>query len=119
MSTVAIEKKNRIHPHKFTLWIGLASIIMMFAGFTSAYIVKRNQVNWVTFNLPIMFWYSTAIIITSSITLWLAQKAFIDRQMPKYRSLVVATLVLGVLFIIMQIIWQIRKPAVVFMIVQQ
>ena len=104
MSTVAIEKKNRIHPHKFTLWIGLASIIMMFAGFTSAYIVKRNQINWVTFNLPIMFWYSTAIIIASSITLWLAQKAFIDRQMPKYRSLVVATLVLGVLFIIMQII---------------
>jgi cytochrome c oxidase subunit 3 len=104
MSTVVIERKNRIHPYKFTLWIGMASIIMMFAGFTSAYIVKRNQVNWVTFNLPAMFWYSTAVIIASSVTLWLAQKAFVIRQMLKYRSLVVATLVLGVLFIIMQTI---------------
>ena len=104
MDIVASEQKKRIHPHKFTLWVGLASIVMMFAGFTSAYIVKRNQVNWVTFELPIMFWYSTVVIIASSITLWLAQKAFVVRQMPRYRSLIVATLVLGVLFIVMQII---------------
>ncbi len=104
MDIVAMEQKKRIHPHKFTLWVGLASIVMMFAGFTSAYIVKRNQVNWVTFELPTMFWYSTVVIIASSITLWLAQKAFVVRQMPRYRSLIVATLVLGVLFIVMQII---------------
>jgi cytochrome c oxidase subunit III len=104
MDIVAMEQKKRIHPHKFTLWIGLASIIMMFAGLTSAYIVKRNQANWVTFQLPSMFWYSTVIIIASSITLLLAQKAFVIRLMPRYRSLIIATLILGVLFIILQII---------------
>ena len=46
MIAVMKEEKNRIHPHKFTLWIALASIVMMFAGFSSAYIVKRNQANW-------------------------------------------------------------------------
>ena len=99
-----MEQNKRIHPHKFTLWVGLASIIMMFAGFTSAYIIKRNQANWVTFNLPVVFWYSTAIIIGSSITLWMAQKAFKSREMVNYRKLVVATLILGILFIVMQII---------------
>ena len=99
-----MEQKKRIHPHKFTLWVGMASIIMMFAGFTSAYIIKREQGNWVNFDLPRVFWYSTAVIIISSITLWLAQKAFKSREMPKYRNLVVATLVLGVLFITLQIV---------------
>ena len=104
MSILAMEQNKRIHPHKFTLWIGLASIIMMFAGFTSAYIIKRNQANWVTFNLPVVFWYSTAIIIGSSITLWMAHKAFKSREMLNYRKLVVGTLILGILFIVTQII---------------
>lgn len=51
-----------MHPHKFTLWLGLGSIIMMFAGMTSAYIVKRNQANWQGFELPKVFWYSTIAI---------------------------------------------------------
>jgi len=102
MSTVVMEQRKRIHPHKFTLWVGLASIIMMFAGLTSAYIVKRNQANWFSFELPIVFWYSTAVIMISSITLWMAQNAFQQREMAKYRSLVVVTLILGVLFIGLQ-----------------
>ena len=104
MDIVAMEQKKRIHPHKFTLWVGLASIVMMFAGFTSAYIIKRNQGNWVSFDLPKMFWYSTAVIIISSITLWLAKTAFKRREMLQYKNLVVATLVLGVLFIVLQIV---------------
>ena len=104
MNIVATAQRNRIHPHKFTLWVGIGSILMMFAGLTSAYIVKRNQANWVTFNLPAAFWYSTAVIIVSSITLYLASKAFKERLMSRYRSLMAGTLVLGVLFIILQFI---------------
>jgi cytochrome c oxidase subunit 3 len=104
MSLLAMEQKRRIHPHKFTLWVGLASIVMMFAGFTSAYIIKRNQDNWVSFDLPKVFWYSTAVIILSSVTLWSAKTAFKNREMLKYRNLVVATLALGVLFIVLQIV---------------
>jgi cytochrome c oxidase subunit III len=104
MNTVAMEQKRKIHPHKFTLWMGLGSIIMMFAGFTSAYIVKRNQANWVSFELPVVFWYSTAVILLSSVTIMLALKNFRQRQMLQYRGLVVATLFLGVLFIALQIV---------------
>jgi cytochrome c oxidase subunit III len=103
MNTVVMEQRKRIHPHKFTLWVGIASIIMMFAGLTSAYIVKRNQANWTSFELPVIFWYSTAVILASSVTLLLAQGAFTRREMAKYRALVVTTLILGVGFVALQV----------------
>ncbi|MEP6713384.1 MAG: cytochrome c oxidase subunit 3, partial [Ferruginibacter sp.] len=105
MNTVMIDnRRNKIHPHKFTLWVGIGSILMMFAGLTSAYIVKRNMANWVTFDLPVAFWYSTAVIIASSFTLWTALKAFKERAMTKYRGLMAATLFLGVLFLVLQVL---------------
>ena len=102
MSTVVMEQKKRIHPHKFTLWVGIGSILMMFAGLTSAYIVKRNQAGWQTFELPVQFWYSTAVIIASSATMYISLQAFRQREMAKYRSMVTVTLLLGVLFMVLQ-----------------
>ena len=104
MSTVAMEQRKKIHPHKFTLWVGIGSLLMMFAGLTSAYIVKRNQANWQSFDLPQFFWFSTIAILASSATIYLAEKAFKQREMKRYRTLVLATLVLGVLFIVFQLL---------------
>lgn len=102
METEVIKPKNKIHPHKFTLWVGIGSIVMMFAGLTSAYIVKRNQANWQTFDIPIAFWYSTILILISSLTLHLSLKYFKEREMKKYRMLMLTTLILGALFIVTQ-----------------
>lgn len=102
MIAVINEQKNRLHPLKYTLWIGLGSIIMMFAGLSSAYIVKRNQANWLTFDIPLIFWYSTAVIILSSITIMLSRKAFINRQMKQYKIWLGATFLLGLMFVWMQ-----------------
>ena len=102
METEVIKPKNKIHPHKFTLWVGIGSIVMMFAGLTSAYIVKRNQANWQTFDIPVAFWYSTVLILISSLTLQLSLKSFKEREMKKYRMLMLTTLILGVLFIATQ-----------------
>ena len=104
MTSVAIAQKNKIHPHKFTLWVAIGSILMMFAGLTSAYIVKRNQANWTSFEIPLMFWISTAVMVVSSLTIIAANKAFKERAIGKYRSLMMATMVLGVLFIVLQVI---------------
>lgn len=104
MTSVAIAQKNKIHPHKFTLWVAIGSILMMFAGLTSAYIVKRNQANWTSFEIPMLFWISTAVIVGSSLVIVAANKAFKERAMGKYRSLMLATMVLGVLFIVLQVL---------------
>ena len=40
MELVSMQQQKKIHPHKFTMWVAIGSIIMMFAGLTSAYIVN-------------------------------------------------------------------------------
>lgn len=101
-SDMAMEQRKRIHPTKFTLWVALGSIIMMFAGLTSAYIVKRSQPNWSTFEMPALFWYSTAVILVSSLTMQMALRSFKQRERMKYRGLLTLTVLLGVAFVVMQ-----------------
>ena len=104
MSQVISEQKRKIHPHKFTLWVAIGSILMMFAGLTSAYIVKRSQASWLMIEIPMMFWYSTATILASSVTVQLALKALKKREMINYERLLLVTAVLGVLFIVLQVV---------------
>lgn len=97
-------RQQKIHPHKFTLWIAIGSIIMMFAGLTSAYIVKGEQPGWSTVVVPKIFYYSTAVMLLSSFTMQVALKAFKERSMRQYRSLITLTALLGIGFIAMQVI---------------
>jgi cytochrome c oxidase subunit 3 len=101
MISMATENK-KIHPYKFTLWVAMGSIIMMFAGLTSAYIVKRNQANWQGFELPVIFTYSTVVILLSSVTMQLAVRSFKHRHMAAYRQFMIVTAILGSAFIAMQ-----------------
>jgi len=96
------EQRKKIHPHKFTLWVALGSIIMMFAGLTSAYIVKRDQPGWTTFTMPRAFFYSTAVILFSSLTIQMGLKSFKEREILRYRNFLTATAVLGILFMLLQ-----------------
>lgn len=96
------DQRKKIHPHKFTLWVALGSIIMMFAGLTSAYIVKRDQPGWTGFAIPRAFWYSTGVMLLSSLTIQMALRSFKEREMLRYRNLITFTALLGVLFVILQ-----------------
>jgi cytochrome c oxidase subunit 3 len=102
MSTLVANEPQRIHPHRFIMWIAIGSIVMMFAGMTSAYIVKKNQGNWLAIELPVVFWYSTAVILASSLTMYLATNAIKAGKISFYKSLITITAILGVMFVIMQ-----------------
>lgn len=104
MATVMNVQRERIHPHKFTLWVGIGSIIMMFAGLTSAYIVKRSQSGWVMLEIPVLFWISTITILMSSVSIHFALKSFRKRDLDRYRKLLYLTLLLGIAFLIMQVL---------------
>ncbi len=95
-------RRNKIHPLKFALWVGCASLAMMFGGFTSAYVVRQAAGNWLEFQMPGIFLVSTATIILSSITLQLSYYHFRRENTKPYRMLLVATFVLGVLFLVLQ-----------------
>ena len=102
MSTLVTNEPQRIHPQRFIMWIAIGSIVMMFAGMTSAYIVKKNQGNWLAIELPVVFWYSTAVILASSVTMYLANTALKAGKISFYKSLITITAILGVTFVIMQ-----------------
>jgi cytochrome c oxidase subunit 3 len=103
MATTQIEANNKIHPYKMLLWVGLGSIVMMFAGLTSAYIVKKSQANWLEFELPNLFWFSTIVILVSSFTIQMAVKKAKAGEMAQYRGFLSVTAILGVTFIILQL----------------
>ncbi|MER3464390.1 MAG: cytochrome oxidase subunit III [Chitinophagaceae bacterium] len=75
---------------------------MMFAGLTSAYIVKSNQANWIEVQMPKLFFVSTAVIILSSVTMQMALRNFKQREMMQYRRLLITTFALGIAFVILQ-----------------
>jgi len=102
MNIVSTQQRNKIHPHKFTMWVAIGAIIMMFAGLTSAYIVKSSQANWVGVKTPAVFWYSTAVLIISSVTIQAALRSFKQKAMGQFRTLLLATLVLGIVFVCLQ-----------------
>lgn len=80
------------------LWVGILSIVMMFAGLTSAYVVRADNGNWLLFELPSAFYLSTAVIVTSSITLFFAFQMAKKNNQKGIILGVLATFILGLLF---------------------
>lgn len=102
MEAITTTGRRKIHPQKFMMWIAMGSMAMAFAGLTSGYLVRQAQGNWRYYQLPAMFWYSTIAIVISSVTMALGVKAFKNRQMSRYRMLITTTLILGVIFGLLQ-----------------
>ncbi len=96
------ESKRKIHPQKFMMWLAIGSMAMAFAGLTSGFMVRKAQDNWRYFQLPVAFWFSTIAVVLSSVTMILGVKAFKERQMPRFRVLISVTLVLGIIFGLLQ-----------------
>ncbi len=94
--------RNRIHPHRFALFVAIASMVMMFGAFTSAMIVRRSAGNWLEFRIPAIFFFNTAVILASSVTLQLSFNAFKKGAEQVYKSLLVATFLLGLAFLGLQ-----------------
>ncbi|WP_353482646.1 cytochrome c oxidase subunit 3 [Haliscomenobacter sp.] len=94
--------RNKIHPQSFALLVACGSIMMMFAAWTSAYLVRQAAGNWLEFSLPQVFTLSTVIILASSITLHLSYRAFLNGNEKVYQYGLAATLLLGITFLFTQ-----------------
>ncbi len=96
------EKQKRAK--KMMLWFGIISLIMSFAGLTSAFIVSSSREDWlVGFVLPNAFIYSTLIIFLSSVFLYAAKPTLKKNQATTTTSLLIGALILGIAFIYSQI----------------
>ena len=102
MVIVSTTQKKRMHPHKFTLWVAIGSILMMFASLTSAYVVRQAVGNWQEYSLPHIFYYSTAVLLISSVTLHLSYVSFKKGVVNAYRGLLILSMILGLTFVVLQ-----------------
>jgi cytochrome c oxidase subunit 3 len=105
MNARAIEEYRTttgIHPLKFTLWILIMSIVMMFAAFTSAYIVRREEGNWLEFNLPAGLIINTILIVLSSATMQWAYLSAKKDNLSNLRIALLITFILGMAFLVGQ-----------------
>jgi len=103
MATVT-HSRYIVHPYKFNLWIAIVSMVMIFAAFTSAYVVKKGDVKaWTDIVLPQIFTVSTVVIVLSSLTMHLAYVAFKRNLIYWYRGLMILTFFLGAAFLTLQI----------------
>ena len=86
------------------LWVSMISMVMFFAGLTSAYVISMKRDDWVSFDLPQAFYVSTFLIVASSITLFLSQRFLKQNNRQLSLILLVITLFLGLGFIWQQYI---------------
>ncbi|MDX2250564.1 MAG: cytochrome c oxidase subunit 3 [Bacteroidia bacterium] len=104
---IELEKRNYIfHPQKFALWLFILTVIMIFGGLTSAYIVQQSFVSEekrIFFDLPEILWVNLGIILFSSVTMQYAM--WVARQNERTKALVALgmTLILGIMFLIGQV----------------
>jgi cytochrome c oxidase subunit 3 len=95
---------RKVKTQKSLLWLAIVSIIMLFAAFTSAYIVRQGEGKWLVFDLPDMFIVSTLVIVLSSVPMqWAVRSAQHNRQKSLKIGLFL-TLVLGLAFVGFQVL---------------
>lgn len=97
-----LEEKNS-RAKKMMLWFGIISLIMSFAGWTSAFVVSSSRPDWLKdFQLPNAFIVSTVVIILSSVSFYLAKQALTKDKKQLTTLWLFVTLILGCVFIFNQ-----------------
>jgi cytochrome c oxidase subunit 3 len=92
-----------IDRYRLGMWLAIAAVLMMFTALTSAYIVRAaGASDWKPISVPRYLWFSTGLLLISSLTFGLARRALkFDRQMD-YARWLLATVVLGLGFLFLQ-----------------
>ena len=108
--------QTKIPTLKIVLWVAMASMFMLFAGLTSGYVVRQAEGNWLQFEIPTAFYYSTAILLASSLTIFLALRAAKKDQQQSLKTWLIITLGLGFAFVFSQFLGygQLMKEGVFF-----
>ena len=96
---------SRSNRYRIGMWVGLASIAMMFTSLSSAYIVRYASANdWLPLAVPRAMFASTALIVISSITIELARRTLKRSFQDAYRRYLLFTVLLGLAFLVSQLI---------------
>ena len=99
-------ESNPNEKFRLGMWFLLLVVIMTFGGLIGAYVViaTKNELEWKPFNLPFQVWISTLLILSSSLTYQISKNALQAENQIKAKNWLLATTVLGGMFISSQIL---------------
>jgi cytochrome c oxidase subunit 3 len=97
---------NSSNKFRIAMWFLLLVVLMTFGGLISAYIVisTNGVMEWQPFALPVQVWVSTVLILASSVTYTIAQKALNAANQQKAKTWFLATTIFGGMFIASQLL---------------
>ena len=103
---------DAIEPQKYRIgmWVGLASILMLFVALTSAYIVRGvpalsgGDSDWHPIDMPPVLWVNTGILLLSSVSIELARRALKRNEYSGFQKWISLTTLCGVAFLAGQFI---------------
>ncbi|TXD82449.1 heme-copper oxidase subunit III [Subsaximicrobium wynnwilliamsii] len=96
------EKKDRAK--RMMLWFGIISLVMSFAGLTSAVLVSRQREDWLQdYTMPNAFLISCVLIVISSFTFIMAKRALKANNRSLATTMLLLTFGLGIGFILSQL----------------
>jgi cytochrome c oxidase subunit 3 len=103
--------EDAIEPEKYRIgmWVGLASILMLFISLTSAYIVRGvpalsgGDSDWLPLEMPRVLWFTTGVLVVSSLSIELARRALKRNDYAGFRKWISLTTLLGVAFLVGQL----------------
>ncbi|MBK9328584.1 MAG: hypothetical protein IPM95_04550 [Sphingobacteriales bacterium] len=115
-STVKYNTNNQ-GAHRFTMWLFIITTSMIFAGFTSAFLVRKGGGGaWTSFSIPEIFKVSTVLILLSSVFLQAAHMANKKQHKLMTATGLFFTLILGGFFCYFQVQgWQQLNDAGVYL----
>lgn len=98
------EEKRKVK--KPLLFLGIAGIVMAFAGLTSGYYVSRTALltenKWFQFELPWQFTLATALIVLSSVSMFMGLRSIKRGNKSQMVNEIWVTLFLGIGFVFAQ-----------------
>lgn len=98
-----IEQPLSMHPKKFALWLFIVTVVMIFAAFTSAHIVRQADGDWLIYDIPSMLWYTSGIIVLSSVFMQWAYIAAKKDKLEQVKIALTITTLLGIVFLFGQL----------------
>ncbi len=96
---VPLEQPLSMHPKKFALWLFIVTVVMIFAAFTSAHIVRQADGNWLIYEVPSMLWVTSGIILASSVFMQWAYFAAKKDKLEQVKLALSITTILGLVFL--------------------
>ena len=99
------ERELPAQAYRTGMWMGLAAIVMLFAAFTSAMVVRQGvSSDWVSTRLPAIIYLNTILLLGSSLTLELSRRSLAREAAKEFVLWLYVTLGLGLAFVAGQLL---------------